>query len=170
MHRKAKIPEGMEDIDFFGLAKKEPHPRVRLRLLALGHFKNGKKAKEIGEFLDVGQDALREWRNRFSEQGLAGLREGHRSGAQPRLKREDEASFVCALEELQRERSGGRVTWKEIQKLLQKQYHATYSQNGVYALLQRLKVVWVSARSKHPTSDEKVQEAFKKTSQSRLKR
>lgn len=170
MHRKAKIPGGMEKFDFFELAKKEKHPRVRLRLLALGHFKNGKKAKEIGEFLDVGQDALREWRTRFSEQGLAGLREGHRSGAHPRLKREDEARFVHALEELQSERKGGRGTWKEIQKLLHEQFHVTYSQNGVYGLLKRLKVVWVSARPKHPRSDAKVQETFKKTSQTRFKR
>lgn len=35
--------------DFFGLASKESHPRVRIRLLALGHLGAGKAKTEVAD-------------------------------------------------------------------------------------------------------------------------
>ena len=39
-----------------------------------------------------------------------------------------------------------------------------YSVNGIYELLARIGMSWISARSKHPQADINAQEAFKKTS------
>lgn len=161
--RRPKRVEGMEGIDFFQLAKVEAHPRVRIRLIAMGHLQAGKSQQEIAEFLGVNRSAVREWRARLERGGLNGLQEGRRSGSPPRLRREDEERFRCGLERAQQERGGGRMTGKEIAKLLKKEYGAVYSQNGVYSLLKRLGMVWISARSKHPKSDVEAQEAFKKT-------
>ena len=58
MHRKAIIPPGVEGIDFFELAKREQHPRVRIRLMGMGHLKAGKKQREIAEFLGVSPKAV----------------------------------------------------------------------------------------------------------------
>ena len=38
----------MKDIDFFAFAKKEKHPRTRVRFLALDHVKQGKKTRYRG--------------------------------------------------------------------------------------------------------------------------
>ena len=163
MHRKAIIPKGIEDLDFFELARHESEARTRLRLMGMGHLKAGKKQKEIAEFLGVSPETVRQWRIRFCEQGLEGLKEGARSGAPPVLSREKEEEFRQEVESMQKNREGGRVRGKEIQKMLKSQYGCCYSLNGVYVLLKRLGMVWISARSKHPKSDLKSQEAFKKT-------
>ena len=124
--RKPKRVEGLGEIDFFELAKREPHPRVRIRLIAMGHLQAGKSQKEISEYLDVNRSAVREWRVKLAREGVEGLQEGHRSGSPPRLKREDEERFRSRLEQAQQERADGRMTGKEIGELLRKEYGVVY--------------------------------------------
>ena len=47
MAKKAEILKKLIGTDFFSLAKKEKHPRTRIRLLALGHVKEGKSRNDI---------------------------------------------------------------------------------------------------------------------------
>ncbi len=60
--------------DFFQLAKREPHPRTRMRLLALGHLQAGKTKTEIIEMFQIVFPTLREWLMRFIAEGLPGLK------------------------------------------------------------------------------------------------
>ena len=48
--------------------------------------------------------------------------------------------------------------------MIEEKYNESYSVSGVYKLLKRMDMSWVSARSIHTKSDHEAQEAFKKTS------
>ena len=60
-------------------------------------------------------------------------------------------------------RGGGRIRGEEIRQLLHEQFHVDYSLNGVYHLLERLGMSWISARALSPQADLPAQAAFKKS-------
>ena len=49
------------------------------------------------------------------------------------------------MEQLQDSRGGGSVRGEDIRQLLSKQFAMAYSLNGVYDLLKRLDMAWISA-------------------------
>ena len=63
----------------------------------------------------------------------------------------------------QEKRAGGRLTGQDIQQIAKEHYNAHYTVNGIYEMLKRIGMSWISARSQHPKADEEVQETFKKT-------
>ncbi|MGA8165025.1 MAG: helix-turn-helix domain-containing protein [Waddliaceae bacterium] len=67
----------LEGVDFFRLAKKEPHPRVRMRLLALGHLQKRKGKMEVTNMFQISLTSLRQWLLRFLKNGISGLQEGN---------------------------------------------------------------------------------------------
>ena len=73
-------------------------------------------------------------------------------------------SLRQAVEALQRSRGGGRVRVEDIRQLLAQQFGVDYSLNGVYELLKRLDMAWISARSVSPNADPVKQAEFKKKS------
>ena len=76
----------------------------------------------------------------------------------------DEEAFKKVFKEESDKRRGGRLTGQDIQQILAKEFNAVYTLTGVYRLLKRLKIVWITSRSIHPKQDPLVQEDFKKTS------
>ena len=75
-------------------------------------------------------------------------------------KKEEFNEFVM---QLQKERDGGRIIGEDIVSMIKNKYNESYSVSGVYKLLKRMNMSWVSGRSVHTKSDPEVQEAFKKT-------
>jgi len=161
--RRLSLGKKIKDYDFISLSKKERHARTKIRLIGLAHLQEGKRFSEVAKILKVSWISVRNWLNRFKEGGLEALSEGKRSGRRSHLPQEKETLFKKDIIELQNNREGGRVIGKDIQKLLKKKYKANYELDSVYRLLERIGMVWISARSKHPKADDKKQEAFKKT-------
>ncbi|MFL6714867.1 MAG: winged helix-turn-helix domain-containing protein [Burkholderiaceae bacterium] len=64
-----------------------------------------------------------------------------------RLPKTQEEAFRQVIEQLQDSRGGGRGRGEDIRQLLSEQFAVAYSLNGVYDLLKRLDMAWVSARS-----------------------
>ena len=71
-------------------------------------------------------------------------------------------NFRQAVEQLQDRRGGGRVRGEDIRQLLAEQFGVDYTLNGVYELLNRLDMVWISARSVSPNANPARQAEFKK--------
>ena len=82
------------------------------------------------------------WVQWFSAGGVARLAGVPHDWSTQRLAREQEEAFRQAVEQLQRERGGGRVRGEDICQLLARQFGVAYSLNGVYDLLKRLGLVW----------------------------
>jgi transposase len=154
----------LSEIDFFQLAKREPNPRTRIRLLALGHLRAGKTKLEVIEMFQIVFPTLREWLLRFIAEGLDGLREKKGKGRKRKLSAEQEEDFRQQIERLQNSRKGGRVRGQDVQVLLKEKFCIDYALPSVYHVLERCGFSWITARSKHPKSDLAAQEDFKKNS------
>ena len=157
-----QIRQQLAQHDFDKLARKEGDARRRLRLMALAHLKEGKSCVEVASALRVTRHAVMRWVQWFDAGGMARLAGMPHDWSTQRLPKDQEERFRQALEELQRARGGGRVRGEEIRQLLDEQFGVAYSLNGVYDLMKRLNMVWISARAISPYADPVAQAEFKK--------
>lgn len=164
MNTSKKELAKLKDTDFFQLAKREPNPKMRIRLLALGHLREGKTKSEVIDMFQIVFPTLREWLLRFIEEGIEGLREKPGKGRKRKLSTEREEEFRQEVEDLQKGREGGRVRGQDIQVLLKEKFSVDHALPSIYHVLERCGLSWISARSKHPKSDPEAQEDFKKNS------
>src|SRR5512142_1543101 len=139
--------------DFFRLAKKEPRPRTRIRLLALGNLESGKTKTEVAAMFQVSFPTLRTWLVRFIAEGVKGLQDRGGKGRKRKLSSEQEEDFRQRVEELQENREGGRVRGQDVQLLLKEKFCVDHALPSVYHVLERCGLSWISSRSKHPKSD-----------------
>jgi len=160
---KMKVVFDKNAPDFLRLSKIEPNPQKRIRLIALAQLKSGKTKSSIADSLGVDRHSVGEWYRRFVKYGLNGLNNLPKDCGHPKIAKDQEEAFIKKVEELQNSRKGGRITGYDIQKMALKEFNANYAKRSIYAVLDRLNVSWITARSKHPKADEKKQAAFKKT-------
>ena len=161
--KKRKLDFEGDVCDFFELSKHETHPQKRVRLIAMGQLKDGKRIGVVAASVGIDRHTVREWYDAYKADGLAGLDNKPRPGKNPKLAREKESDFLNAIDKMQETRSGGRITGYDIQKLAKDSFNADYADDTIYTVLKRLGYSWITARSKHPKSDKAAQEAFKKT-------
>jgi len=161
------MPPELDQHDFAVLARKELDGRVRLRLLALAHLREGKRPRPVGAMLKVHEKTVLKWLRRFRSAGVAGLAEQPGGGAKRRLRTAQEAELKALVARAQAHRAGGSLTGLEIRRWVAEQFGVRYSLSGLYHVLHRAGLSWISARSKHPQRDPDAQEAFKKTLPSR---
>lgn len=161
------MPPELYEPDFVDLARRELDGRVRLRLLGLAHLQDGKAPQAVGAMLKVHQKTVLAWLRRFRAGGVAGLAEQPGRGAKRRLSAEQERELKALIAQAQARRGGGSLTGEEIRALVLEHFGVEYSLSGLYLVLHRAGLSWISARSKHPQRDPEAQEAFKKTLLSR---
>lgn len=160
MEKKLKVMNS--DIDFEALSKKEKNPAMRVRLLGLAHIKDGTSYRKTAEMVKKSYPSVQNWVNRFVEEGLEGLRDKEGKGKKTFLPKDKEPELRKLIVETQSEMRGGRLIGTDIQKIVEDQFGVVYSLSSTYELLDRINVVCVSSRSKHPKSDMEKQESFKK--------
>ena len=155
-------------INFQKMARTESCPRVRERLLGIHNLMQGKNRIEAAKSVARNPEWLRSWVLRYEESGLEGLSDRPKSGQPKFLTDEQELDLVETIIKIQDERNGGRIIAEEIRQIIIKKYNVEYQSRGVYDLLYRLGLSWVSSRSKHPKADLKAQKAFKQTFKARM--
>ena len=161
---KLRSKHSLDEHDFGELAKTESKARARTRLYILHQYRLGKHSFEIAKNLSINIETARRTRRRYQASGLDSLYDKPRSGRNSKLAPKHIESFKQLIVDSQAKRGGGRLTGQDIQKLAYEHYQASYSVNGIYELLARIGMSWISARSQHPQADINAQEAFKKTS------
>jgi transposase len=130
--------------------------------MALAPLQDGKNCTAAAQALRVTRHAVRRWLKGFRDGGMERLAGLPHDWSTQRLPKVQEEAFRQAVEQLQRQRGGGRVRGEDIRQLLQQQFATAYSLNGVYHLLKRLNMTWVSARAVSPQANPVAQAAFKK--------
>lgn len=151
----------IQEYDFKLEYKRERNPLIKVKLLALHHLQSGKLLKDVADIVLYDEKALREWTRRFTEFDYEGLIEKTGRGQKPRLPKEKEEEFKYALDDLYENRNGGRVKVNDIQKMLLDKFDCNYSKSGVYTLLDRINIVWITGRSKHPKHSQDAINNFK---------
>lgn len=57
-----------------------PYPEVRQRAIAIRLLNRGQSPEQVGQVVTVTSNTIYAWHKRWREQGIAGLRDGHRTG------------------------------------------------------------------------------------------
>lgn len=155
-------------VNFQKMARTESCPRVRERLLGIHNLMLGKNRIEAASSVGRNPEWLRSWVLRYEDSGLEGLSDKPKSGQPKFLTDDQEQELIESIIKLQDERNGGRITAEEIRQFIIKEYGVEYKSRGVYDLLYRLGLSWVSSRSKHPKADFEKQKKFKQTFKARM--
>lgn len=163
MRKTSDLVNQIKDFDFKLEFKRERDPLIKVKFLALHHLQSGKLLKDVADIVLYDETAVRRWVRAFIDFDYEGLIEKEGRGRSPRLAKCDEESFRDALDKLHEEKNGGRVTVCDIQNLLATKFDCNYSRSGTYTLLDRLNIVWISGRSKHPKHSQEVIDNFKET-------
>ena len=161
MSKVSGYKESVKGFDFLAAYRLEHQGRVKIRLQALHHFQSGKTIQDVADIVLADVKTVRRWIQRFVDYDYEGLLEEEGRGRKPRLPPEKEEEFKEVLDSEQEKLKGGSLNAQRIQKILLEKFDCSYSISGVYALLDRIGVVWISARSIHPKSNEEAIELFK---------
>ena len=161
--RPPVIPQIIYEYDFATAAKRENVARYRVKLLALDQIKQGKEYREVSKIFKVHETAIKNWGIRVAKEGLSGLKDKPGRGRKCMLQKDQVAEFKDSIYELQGLRFGGRINVADITEMANEKFETFYKVKGMYDLLHRINMVWISARSKHPGHNAVAQEAFKKT-------
>lgn len=142
------------------------HPYA-IRILALAKRQEGYAVKYVAEMINKNVKTVRAWIELYEEGGLDALFMIKKGRGRKTKAKEDPAVIKEQILELCAAKKGGRVVAEEIRQMINKKYDSNYSLPGIYHLLHRLNLSWISVRSIHPKVDLKEQENFKKNSTKR---
>lgn len=154
--------DSLNNIDFKKLASQQKSIQMKMRLLALAHFKDGHSRTQIAKFLKVSRTSVNKWVQTFLEEGLDGLKEKPRTGRPPLLTPKQREQLSQYIKDKAHDTQGGRLTGADIHAYIVKEFGKYYHPDSIYYLLNHMGFAWITSRSKHPQQSQAIQEGFKK--------
>lgn len=148
--------------DFKKLAQQEKDSRLRIRYLALYHFKNGLTRTKIALNLGVARGSVNKWVTNYLSEGLAGLETRKSPGRPNRLSQKQLNNIVKFVERNSVKPDGGRLMAEDVHSFINDNFGVDYGLRNIYRLLHSLGFSWITSRSKHPKQSQAAQDAFKK--------
>jgi transposase len=137
--------------------------RMRMRLLAVAHFKAGKNRADVARTLNVSRRMVNDWVANYLKGGLSALESKKPTGSPTLLKEQQKQTLVDYIEQQSQSSKGGRLNGEMIQSFVKQTFAVDYHQNSIYNLLKSLNISWTTSRSKHPKQSQEAQDEFKKT-------
>ena len=163
MSRPLIVQTSLTPDELAKIAKKEPNPRVRQRLLAVRLVVMGNTVPKAAKAVGLKQRQSRNWIHRFNAEGVDGLRDRQRPGQPVKLPRQKEQAFRERIEKGAGQKDPTRnLRVKDVQRILREEFGADYCLGGTYFLLHRLGFSSLVPRSRHPKADPQAQAEFKK--------
>ncbi|MEC6831399.1 helix-turn-helix domain-containing protein [Photobacterium toruni] len=129
--------------------QKTTNARMRLRLLAVYYFIDGKSRYQIARYLKVSRTSVNKWITQYLNYGFEGLKEKNRSGRPSRLNNEQCHKIQVFITENAIKSQGQRLRAKDIQTFIYDEYQITYQSSMIYNLLKQWGFSWVIGHSKH---------------------
>lgn len=154
--------DSLDNIDFKKLASQQKSIQMKMRLLALAHFKDGHSRTQIAKFLKVSRTSVNKWVQTFLEEGLKGLQEKPRTGRPAFLSPKQREQLSLFIKKRASDSSGGRLTGSDIHAYIVREFDKHYHPDSIYYLLNHMGFSWITSRSKHPSQSQQVQDDFKK--------
>lgn len=156
--------DNLKQTDFNALARKQKSMQMKMRLLALAHFQDGKSRTQIAQFLKVSRTSVNKWVSLYLSEGLDGLQEKPRTGRPSFLTVTQRAQLADYIEKKATSEQGGRLIGKDIHAYILSEFGKDYHPDSIYYLLNHMGFSWITSRSKHPKQSMAAQEEFKKIS------
>ena len=148
--------------DFEGRINAERNALQRDKYRAVVLALEGWRAPAIAKALGRSRRAVQEWVYGYRDGGVDNLLPGKRTGQPPKLKRDQEARFRTRLEAGPTEADGVcTLRGKDVVRILEAEFQASYSLDGAYALLHRLGYSCLTPRPRHEKNDPAGVQQFK---------
>ena len=169
MPAAVKLREDYSAEELRALARRSKDARLSRRLLSLAAVRDGMDRGEAAKIGGMDRQTLRDWVHRFNVAGPDGLLDNWTSGPKPRLSPDQQAEFARIIETGPDRKVDGVVRWRRIdlKRVIAERFGVDYHQRYVGKLLKKLGFSHISARPRHPAQDERIVEAYKKTSRAR---
>jgi transposase len=169
MPAAVKLREDYSAEELRALARRSKDARQSRRLLSLAAVRDGMDRGEAAKIGGMDRQTLRDWVHRFNVAGPDGLLDNWTSGPKPRLSPDQLAEFARIIETGPDRKVDGVVRWRRIdlKRVIAERFGVDYHQRYVGKLLKKLGFSHISARPRHPAQDERIVEAYKKTSRAR---
>jgi len=158
-----------EDYDAEGLrrlARRSKDNRQTRRLLSLAAVYDGLSRTDAAAVGGMDRQTLRDWVHRFNEEGPDGLIDRFHPRRRRRLDEAQMWELAEVVETGPDLATDGVTRWRRIdlQRVIEERFDVVYSERAITDLLKALSFSYISGRPKHPGQDDRVIEAFKKTS------
>jgi transposase len=132
------------------------------RLQAIVLAKQGDTALDIARALGVSRRAVQTWVAAYNRGGLDALPDRPHPGRAPILPRAEEGRFLERIDAPPPPEDGASaLRGVDIRRILEEEFNARYSLDGVYKLLDRLEYSNLMPRPQHEEADEELQAIFK---------
>ena len=162
MCKRIEIPaSALPDVEAALLVEKEA--KAMRWLLGIRLLIMNRSTSDAAQELGVSDRIVRYWAHRFLDGGVDAMHPHSGGGHSPLLPAEDEERFKERIRQGPTE-ADGFATWRGpfVRDMLRREFDASYSRSGVYALLHRMVFSSLMPRAKHPESSEKEQRQFQK--------
>ena len=135
---------------------------MRLRLLAVSHFRSGKNRSEIARMLNISRRIVNEWVANYLSKGISALESKSPTGRPSYLTEQEKQTLSLYIKTQSQSEMGGRLTGESIRSYINANFDVDYHPNAIYKLLKSIGFSWITSRSRHPKQSDEVQETFKK--------
>src|SRR3954469_12035968 len=143
-------------------AKQCRKTRTWHRVQAVALAKQGDNAPDIARALGVSRRAVQAWVAAYNRGGLEALPDRPHPGRAPILPRAEEGRFLARIDAPPRREDGVCARrGADIRRILEREFGARYSLDGVYKLLDRLDYSSLMPRPQHEDADPELQAIFK---------
>jgi transposase len=169
MPAAVKLRDDYSAEDLRALARRSKDVNQSRRLLSLAAVRDGMDRGSAARIGGMDRQTLRDWVHRFNAAGPDGLIDNWTEGPKPRLSAEQLVEFAAIIEAGPDREKDGVVRWRrvDLKRVIAERFGVDYHQRYVGKLLKKLGFSHMSARPRHPAQDERIVEAFKKTSRTR---
>lgn len=155
--------------DLRALARRSKDANQSRRLLSLAAVRDGMDRGAAAKIGGMDRQTLRDWVHRFNAAGSDGLVDNWTAGPKPRLSAQHLAALAKIVEAGPDRQKDGVVRWRrvDLKRVIADRFGVDFHERYVGKLLKKLGFSHISARPRHPKQDERIVEAFKKTSRAR---
>ena len=170
MPSAVKLRDGYSAEELRALARRSKDANQSRRLLSLAAVRDGMERGEAAKIGGMDRQTLRDWVHRFNALGPDGLIDNRNaSGPTTRLPLEQLREFAKLVEAGPDREVDGVVRWRrvDLKLVIAERFGVDYHERTVGKLLKKLGFSHMSARPRHPAQDERIVEAYKKTSHAR---
>jgi putative transposase len=145
-------------------ARREADGRVAARLMAIANALDGMDRARAARLAGMDRQTLRDWVHRYNAEGIAGLANRPAPGRTPKLSEGQMAALKAVVLAGPDPAVDGVVRWRivDLCRWVEQRWGVSDSETGMLRLLWSLDLSHRKTRPRHPQSDEKAQQAFKK--------
>ena len=169
MPSAVKLREDYSAEELRALARRAKDVNQSRRLLSLAAVRDGMDRGSAARIGGMDRQTLRDWVHRFNADGPEGLIDNWTEGPKPRLSAEQLAEFAAIVEAGPDREKDGVVRWRRSTSSVSSPSGSASSSTSATSesFSKKLGFSHMSARPRHPAQDERIVEAFKKTSRAR---